>query len=83
LLPNPPPVYSLISTTSSGLMFIQRAIAGTVCLVLCVPVCINNLPFCQYAIAVRGSRHSWLTSGVTNVSSRINAALRNPASTSP
>jgi hypothetical protein len=30
LLPNPPPVYSLISTTWSGFRFIQRAIAGTV-----------------------------------------------------
>ncbi len=38
LLPNPPPVYSLMKTTLSGLMFNQRAIAGRVCAVLCVPV---------------------------------------------
>ena len=41
LLPNPPPVYSLITTTSSGLLMFgpnQRAIAGTVCEVLWVPV---------------------------------------------
>ena len=30
LLPNPPPVYSLMKTTLSGSMFSQRAIAGTV-----------------------------------------------------
>ena len=30
LLPNPPPVYSLMNTTLSGSMFIQRAIAGRV-----------------------------------------------------
>jgi hypothetical protein len=38
LLPKPPPVYSLIRTTLSGSIFSQRAIAGTVCAVLCVPV---------------------------------------------
>ena len=64
-------------------MFIQRAIAGTVWKVLCVPVYMNSLPFCQYAMAVRGSRHWWLTSGVTNVSSSTSAAFLNPASTSP
>jgi hypothetical protein len=38
LLPNPPPVYSLIKTTLLGSMFNHLAIAGTVCEVLCVPV---------------------------------------------
>src|SRR6266852_6083198 len=34
-------------------------------------------------MVLRGSRHWWLVSGVTNVSSRTNAAFLNPASTSP
>ncbi len=38
LLPNPPPVYSLMKTTLSASMFNHRAIAGSVCAVLCVPV---------------------------------------------
>ena len=38
LLPNPPPVYSLVNTTLSASIFSQRAIAGTVWAVLCVPV---------------------------------------------
>ena len=38
LLPNPPPVYSLINTTLLTSMPSHRAIAGTVCAVLCVPV---------------------------------------------
>ena len=38
LLPNPPPVYSLMTTTLSGSMPTQRATPGTVCAVLCVPV---------------------------------------------
>ena len=38
LLPNPPPVYSLMKTILSASMFSQRAMAGRVCAVLCVPV---------------------------------------------
>ena len=38
LLPKPPPVYSLMNTTLSASMFNQRAMAGRVCAVLCVPV---------------------------------------------
>ena len=38
LLPNPPPVYSLMKTILSSSMCIQRAIAATVWKVLCVPV---------------------------------------------
>ena len=38
LLPKPPPVYSLMSTTLPRSMFSHLAIAGTVCAVLCVPV---------------------------------------------
>ena len=55
LLPKPPPVYSLMSTMFFGSMPSQRAIEATVCTVLCVPACMYSLPFCQYAIAVRGS----------------------------
>ena len=36
LLPKPPPVYSLITTTWLASMCSQRATAGTVCDVLCV-----------------------------------------------
>ncbi len=39
LLPNPPPVYSLITTTSVGSMPTSWATAGTVCAVLCVEQC--------------------------------------------
>jgi hypothetical protein len=39
LLPKPPPVYSLMSTTSSGLRPTRRAMFGTVCAVLCVEPC--------------------------------------------
>jgi hypothetical protein len=39
LLPKPPPVYSLRITTSLASMPTQRAIAGTVCAVLCVEQC--------------------------------------------
>ena len=42
-----------------------------------------SLPFCQYAIAVRGSSVWWLVFGVRNVSSSTSAAFLNPASTSP
>jgi hypothetical protein len=38
LLPNPPPVYSLMKTILSASMFSHRAIAGRVCAVLWVPV---------------------------------------------
>ena len=36
LLPNPPPVYSLMTTTCSGLMPTQRAADSTVRMTLCV-----------------------------------------------
>ena len=38
----------------------SAASEATVCTVLCVPVCMNSLPFSQYAIAVRGSSTWWL-----------------------
>ena len=38
LLPNPPPVYSLMKTTLSGSMIQPARDAGRVCAVLCVPV---------------------------------------------
>ena len=41
------------------------------------------MPFCQYAIAVRGSSVWWLVFGVTNVSSSTSAAFLKPASRSP
>ena len=47
LLPKPPPVYSLMITTSLGSMPTQRATAATVCAVLCVEQCMYSLPFCQ------------------------------------
>ena len=55
LLPKPPPVYGVMSTMFSGSRLSQRWSEATVCTVLCVPVCMNSLPFSQYAIAVRGS----------------------------
>ena len=47
LLPKPPPVYSQISTTSSGGMPTQLATPARVKATLCVERCRNNLPFCQ------------------------------------
>src|SRR6185369_5265980 len=43
----------------------------------------NSLPFCQYAIDVRLSRHWWLVFGVTKVSSSTRSAFLKPASRSP
>src|SRR2546430_3852161 len=83
LLPKPPPVYSLMSTTSFGSRCSQREIDPTVCTTLCVEQWMYSLPFCQYAIAVRGSSVWWLVFGVRNVSSSTSAAFLNPASTSP
>src|SRR6266566_518338 len=53
LLPNPPPVYSLMNTICSGGMPTHRATDATDCTVLWVDACIYSLPFCQYAIAER------------------------------
>ena len=39
LLPKPPPVYSLMITTLSGVTPVQRATDATVCTVLCVEPC--------------------------------------------
>ena len=47
LLPKPPPVYSLMMTTLSGVRPVQRATDATVCTVLCVEPCRKSLPFCQ------------------------------------
>ena len=55
LLPNPPPVYSLTRTSSSGLMPTQPATDATVRARLCVDTCTWHLPFCQYAMADRDS----------------------------
>src|SRR6187431_266201 len=83
LLPNPPPVYSLTTTTFSGGTLTQRDTPTTVCAVLCVPVYTWTLPFCQYAITERVSSVWWLVSGVTKVSSRTSAASLKPTSRSP
>ena len=83
LLPKPPPVYSLMRTTSFGSRCSQRDTDPTVCTTLCVEQWMYSLPFCQYAIAVRGSSVWWLVFGVTNVSSSTSAAFLKPASTSP
>ena len=64
LLPNPPPVYSLMRTMSFGSRCSQRDIEPTVCTTLCVEQWMYSLPFCQYAIAVRGSSVWWLVFGV-------------------
>ena len=55
LLPKPPPVYSLMTMTSFGSRWSQRANDATVCTTLCVEQWMYSLPFCQYAIAVRVS----------------------------
>ena len=55
LLPNPPPVYGLMMTTSFGSMRIQLATAPTVWTTLCVEQWRYSFPFCQYAMAVRDS----------------------------
>ena len=47
LLPNPPPVYSQISTTSAGVMPTQRAMPATVAATLCVEPWRYSFPFCQ------------------------------------
>ncbi len=47
LLPNPPPVYWLMITTSFCSMWSHRATDATVCTTLCVEQCRNSLPFCQ------------------------------------
>ena len=65
LLPNPPPVYSLTTTTWSVGIPSHRETPRTVWAVLCVPVNTWTLPFCQYAITVRVSSVWWLVSGVT------------------
>ena len=83
LLPKPPPVYWLMSTMSFGSRCSQRDMDPTVCTALCVEQWMYSLPFCQYAIAERGSSVWWLVFGVTNVSSRTSAACLKPASRSP
>jgi hypothetical protein len=47
LLPNPPPVYSLMMTSFARSMPTQRATAAIVRMVLCVEQCMYSLPFCQ------------------------------------
>ena len=53
--PNPPPQYSLMTTTSLCGMPTQPDTLATVRATDCVEPCRYSLPFCQYAIAVRGS----------------------------
>ncbi len=55
LLPNPPPVYSLISTIFDASIPSHAASGSTVRETLCVDPFRNSLPFCQYAIALRVS----------------------------
>ena len=64
-------------------MWSHRATDATVCTALCVEQCRNSLPFCQYAIALRGSSVEWLLLEVENVSSRTSAAFLKLPSTSP
>ena len=69
-LPKPPPVYSLMSTTSSGLMPTQRAIEGTVCTRCSTP---------STAARMRGTRWQATPSGnatTTAASSDPNASSR-------
>ncbi len=81
--PKPPPVYSVISTTSDAGMFIQREIDATVCTALWVPEWMWSLPFCHHASAERGSRMwCWLLA-TEKVSSSTSAAFAKPASRSP
>ena len=47
LLPNPPPVYWLMTTTSFGSRPIHRDSEPTVCTTLCVEQWTYTLPFCQ------------------------------------
>ena len=61
LLPNPPPQYSLIRTTSSMSKPSRPATARRVCTKLCVDACMKSLPFCQYDIEERGS-NGWCES---------------------
>ena len=83
LLPNPPPVYSQISTTSSGLIPTHRATASTVRTTLWVEQWRCSLPFCQNAMALRVSMGWWPVEGTTNVSSSTRSARVNSASRSP
>jgi hypothetical protein len=55
LLPNPPPVYSLMSTIFDASMLSHDASGSTVRATLCVEPWRYTLPFRQYAIAVRVS----------------------------
>ena len=47
LLPKPPPVYSLMTTTSVGFTPTQPATDAIVRDTLCVEPCRYSLPFCQ------------------------------------
>jgi hypothetical protein len=82
LLPNPPPVYSLMNTILSS-MFIHFAMAGTVCAVLCVPECRKQL-----AVLPVSHRRARLQALVAHIGRREglvqnSAAFLKPASMSP
>jgi hypothetical protein len=83
LLPKPPPVYSLTSTTSDASIPTQRATGSTVRATLCVEPYRYSLPFCQCAIALRVSIGWWLVDWTTKVSSTMTAASLNPSSRLP
>ena len=83
LLPKPPPQYSATSTTSSASMSSMAATTGRVRAVLCVEPCRKSLPFCQYAMQLRGSIGWCVTDWWTIVSSTTASAAAKPASTSP
>src|SRR5215217_1478612 len=70
-------------TTSVGSMWSHRATDATVWTALCVEQCRNSFPFCQYAIALRGSSVEWLLLDVEKVSSSTSAAFLKLPSTSP
>ncbi len=83
LLPNPPPQYSPMKTTRSGSTPAMRATLPRVRSVLWVDPCRNSLPFCQYAMQLRGSMGWWVTDWWTMVSSTTTSASAKPASMSP
>ena len=82
LLPKPPPVYSLISTTLLGIdARSQRAIAGDGLRSALRAGVNEDLAVLPVSHRGAGLERLWLVSGVTNVSSSTSAAFLKPAST--
>ena len=81
--PKPPPTYSPISTVLEASAPDHFPTDWLTCAVDCADACRYSLPFCQYAIDVRGSMHWWEVDWHNTVSSMITAASLKPFSTSP